>query len=146
MPKRQLTFPMIIVIILAGAAIGWFAADRMPGQTPPDIALMWETKSLDKNSSSSSGTPSFASTDRAIEAAARVFSRSELIGMTKHEVIDYLGDPGVKSDSIYNFPFYPPTSGDVLVYRFDNGAWGTQYNIVFDSTGHVVLIDPLPIE
>lgn len=92
------------------------------------------------------GTNSHASTARAIRAADRVFAQIDLMGLTKEEVIHYLGDPHAKSDSVYNFPFYPPTSKDILVYRFDNGAWGSQYNVVFDSSGKVVLVDYLPIE
>jgi hypothetical protein len=37
---------------------------------------------------------------------------------------------------VYNFPFYPAPNG-CLVYRFDTGAGGWQFNVVFNRDGRV---------
>ena len=102
----------------------------------PDEILMWKTKSI------SSGK---ASTDRAQEAAKRVFDQLNVEGLTKEEIINKIGDPQRSNDSMYNFPFYPVTNG-VLVYRFDTGAYGWQFNIHFDSNGKAIHVEKLGIE
>jgi hypothetical protein len=97
-----------------------------------DLKLMWETEGG-------------ASTPKAIRAAERVFATVELAGLTRAEVIDRLGDPRTSSDSRYNFPFYP-AGRRALVYRFDNGAWGCQYNVWFGWDGKVRRVQYLMIE
>jgi hypothetical protein len=101
---------------------------------PGDLKLMWETQPLPGQHDPSHGPNPFASTERAILAANRVFNTVQLLGKTQAEIIADLGDPATSSNSIYNFPFYPPPLG-ALVYRFDTGAGGYQFNVIFDDDG-----------
>src|SRR5437879_3839468 len=98
-----------------------------------DLKLMWETRRLRGTPDPSHGPNPRGSTPRAIEAAGRVFNTVELVGMTQAEVIALLGDPWNSSDSIYNnCPFWPPEE-PALVYRFDSGAYGWQFDVLFDG-------------
>jgi hypothetical protein len=101
-----------------------------------DLALMWETKRRDTDQ---------VSTYRAINAASRVFNSVTLEGKSVDEVVSILGDPRSSSKSVYNFPFYPPPE-DCLVYRFDDGAGGWQFNVIFNSDRIVTGIERLAIE
>jgi hypothetical protein len=101
-----------------------------------DLKLMWETQPLGGSPYPAHGPNPRSSTDRAINAASRVFNTVELIGKTRDEVVKLLGDPKTSSDSIYNFPFWPARQGS-LVYRFDCGAYGWQFNLVLGDDGRV---------
>lgn len=101
-----------------------------------DLRLMWETRKLGGSHDPTHGPNPRSSTDRAINAASRVFNTVELVGKTREEVISLLGDPKSSSDSIYNFPFWPAPKS-ALVYRFDSGAYGWQFNVLFDDEGKV---------
>lgn len=101
-----------------------------------DLKLMWETQPLRGTPDPTHGPNPRASTDRAINAASRVFNTVELVGKTWQEAVAALGDPKTSSDSIYNFPFWPPPKG-ALVYRFDSGAYGWQFNLVLGEDGRV---------
>ena len=101
-----------------------------------DIRLMWETQRLGGTPDPTHGPNPRSSTDRAINAASRVFNTVELVGKTREDVIALLGDPKSSSDSIYNFPFWPAPK-DSLVYRFDSGAYGWQFNVLFGEGGKV---------
>jgi hypothetical protein len=80
----------------------------------------------------------------AINAASRVFATAELQGKTADEVAEVLGvQPRPKYG--YNFPFYPSEKG-VLVYRFDCGSFGWQFDVVFDAAGNVVEVQREGIE
>jgi hypothetical protein len=98
-----------------------------------DLKLMWRTSGR-------------VSTPEAIKAAERVFATVELVGLKRDEVIDLLGDARTASDSYNsNVPFYPTKRSD-LVYRFDNGAFGCQYNVKFGWNGRVRRVQYLMIE
>jgi hypothetical protein len=101
-----------------------------------DRVLMWETTSI------KSGR---ASTHRATEAAKRFFDKHDLRGKTRAEVIATAGDPKTSNKSIYNFPFYPVEPG-VMVYRFDTGYGGWQFNIHFDSGDRAIEVSQKGIE
>jgi hypothetical protein len=107
-----------------------------------DIRQMWETKRLGGTPDPTHGPNPRSSTDRAINAASRVFNSVELIDKKREEVIVLLGDPKSSSDSIYNFPFWPAPKGS-LVYRFDSGAYGWQFNVVFGEDGKVREVERL---
>jgi hypothetical protein len=96
-----------------------------------DRQMMWHTRPLTWASDPAARTKR-ASTPEAIEAASRVFNTVELVGLTPDEVVGRLGDPRAASDSIYNFPFWPPPDG-AMVYRFDTGAYGWQFNVVIED-------------
>jgi hypothetical protein len=108
-----------------------------------DLRLMWRTRRLERTAAE--GTVRRASTPRAINATSRVFNTVPLVGLTAEEVIAQLGDPRRSSDSVYNFPFYPAPPG-VMVYRFDTGSWGWQFNLHFDVLGKVQKVERLGIE
>ncbi len=107
---------------------------------PRDLKLMWETQRLRGNAGPNAGPNPRASTDRAINAASRVFHTVGLAGKTRGEVVALLGDPKQSSDSVYNFPFWPAPPG-ALVYRFDSGAYGWQFNVLFGADGRVAGIE-----
>lgn len=98
-----------------------------------DIKKMWATKRLGK-------LETFASTDSAIAAADRVFNTAILVGKTREDIIDLLGDPRTSNNSQYNFSFWPAPK-TALVYRFDCGSYGWQFNIIFDRQAKVKKVD-----
>jgi hypothetical protein len=80
----------------------------------------------------------------AINAAGRVFATIELRGKTAAEVANELGErprPGYG----YDFPFYPTEKG-IMVFRFDCGSFGWQFNLVFDAEGRVQSVERHGIE
>ncbi|HKA08584.1 MAG TPA: hypothetical protein VKD71_15100 [Gemmataceae bacterium] len=107
-----------------------------------DLKLMWETQPLRGTPDPSHGPNPHASTDRAVNAASRVFNTLQLVGKSREEVVAMLGDPKLSSDSIYNFPFWPPPKG-ALVYHFDSGAYGWQFNLLFAKDGRVQQVQRL---
>jgi len=80
-----------------------------------------------------------------LRAASRVFNSVQLVGKTRAEVVGLLGDPQLSSDSIYNFPFYPAQKGS-MIYRFDTGSGGWQFDVIFDNNGKVSSIERNGIE
>ena len=148
MTRRHILWVVIAVVL--GAAALWFylprfglrtlpanhPADGRSENLPADLKLMWETEPLSGTPDRTHGPNPRASTDRAINAASRVFNTVELVGKTPEEVKAVLGDPRASSDSIYNFPFWPAPRG-ALVYRFDCGFYGWQFNVVFGLRGRV---------
>jgi hypothetical protein len=131
----------IVLLLLCGVAMA-----RQPETNPQeisksiraDIRRMWETVPMGGERTRK------ASSFRATEAAYRVFTSIQFVGMTRQEVIHLVGDPQKSSDSIYNFPFYP-TPKDMLVYRFDTGTGGWQFNFSFDRHGRVSKVTSLAI-
>jgi len=97
---------------------------------------MWETRSI------GSGR---ASTERAQVAAKRFFDAHDLRGKTREEIIAIVGNPTNANDSVYNVPFYPVEPG-TLVYRFDTGSHGWQFNITFGPDGHATCVAHRGIE
>ena len=93
-----------------------------------DIKEMWRTKRGNDST--------FVSSDTAIAAADRVFNTVSLVGKTREEVSALLGDPRHSNNSQYNFPFWPAPKG-AMVYRFDCGSYGWQFNILFDHHAKV---------
>jgi hypothetical protein len=55
-------------------------------------------------------------------------------------VVELLGDPKSSNDSIYNFPFWPAPKAS-LVYRFDRGAYGWQFNVMVGQDGKVTKVE-----
>ena len=110
-----------------------------------DLSLIWETQRLPGTHDPSHGSNPRSSTDRAINAASRVFNTVPLVGETRDEVLVRIGEPKSQSDSVYNFPFYPRSDG-ALVYRFDTGSYGWQFNVLFGEDGKVREVERLWIE
>jgi hypothetical protein len=107
-----------------------------------DLKLMWETKPLRGSPEPNGGPDRNSSTDRAIQAASRVFNSVELAGKSREEVIATLGDPKTSNNSMYNFPFWPAPPGS-LVYRIDCGSYGWQFNVLFDDADRVREVERL---
>jgi hypothetical protein len=155
MNRRRVLWVVTAVAILGAVAL-WEYAPRFVFQTLPveypadgksddldaDLKLMWETESLRGTPDATHGPNPRASTDRAINAASRVFNTVELTGKTKDEVIALLGDPKTSSASTYNFPFWPAPRGS-LVYRFDCGMYGWQFNVAFGLRDRVTGVERL---
>jgi hypothetical protein len=107
-----------------------------------DFRLMWETTRLRGQHDPSHGVNPRASSSRAINAASRVFNSINLVGLSREEVIEQIGDPKTSNESIYNFPFWPAQGGR-MVYRFDTGSYGWQFNLIFDDEGKVKKVERL---
>ena len=75
----------------------------------------------------------------AINAASRVFESVQFTGKTTNEVFALIGH-NTSNDSGYNFPFYSVET-DTVVYRFDCGNFGWQFNLVMDSSGSVQKVE-----
>ena len=126
-----------VVFALAACGALWFlgrsptfhdAADRdfdanaMSADLAADLRLMWQTESL----GSSEGE---ASTLAAILAASRVFNTVSLVGMTGAETKAVLGSPVTSSVSIYRGQPFWPLRLRGMIYRFDCGTCGWQFNV-----------------
>lgn len=148
--RRRWVVALLALLALVGvgvwAVIAWWPEPR-PGEYPQgkrsinlaaDLKRMWETEPMRGTTDPSHGPNPRASTDRAINAAYRVFNTVELVGKTRDEVVELLGDPVASSDSCYRSPyaFWPPPP-DAMVYCFTNGAYGRQFDITFDGQGRV---------
>jgi hypothetical protein len=107
-----------------------------------DLERMWRTRRLRGQHDPSHGKGPRASTPAAINAASRVFNTVNLVGLTDEEVVARIGHPRNSSDSIYNFPFYPGPPGG-MVYRFDTGSYGWQFNLHLDEKGKVSKVERL---
>lgn len=154
---KRVIWPFLFVLAAAGGL--WILRDAIFGEPNParvpidakstnlkrDLEVMWETQAL-ANPDESHGANPRCSTDRAINAASRVFNSVELVGKSKNEVIAILGDPKSSSDSTYDFPFYPPVSRESLVYRFDSGAYGWQFDVAFGGDERVKEVERQWIE
>jgi hypothetical protein len=146
--KQHWMMLLILVLVLGGGLWLWrrgspaeahpFKYDRgqKSSELSADIGRMWETKPLGGRPDPTHGPYPRSSTDRAINAASRVFNAAELKGKSSDDVVALLGDPKSSSDSIYNFPFWPAPEG-ALVYRFDSGSYGWQFNVAFGDDGRV---------
>jgi len=144
MKRRSLpVFGGFLVVLLIGGYLLYVSGVGVPhpGDYNPaakslnlgrDINLMWQTKRLRSSGDPTHGPNPHASTNRAINAASRVFNTVSLQGKTRDEVVALLGDPKASNNSIYNFPFWPAPQG-AMVYRFDSGAYGWQFNITFED-------------
>ena len=129
----KVAFSFLLCALLCGCAS---IVRHTPSQS--DLRLMWQTQPLPGSSAR------YASTQSAVQLANRVFSRIQLVGLSRAQVIALLGDPQHSSNSGYNFPFYSAPTG-ALVYRFDTGAGGWQFNVVFDRDGLVQEVQRRPI-
>jgi len=74
----------------------------------------------------------------AINAASRVFNSVELLGKSKAEIDAILKyEPRAKYG--YNFAFFPAPGR--VVYRFDCGNFGWQFNISLNADGKATAIE-----
>jgi hypothetical protein len=77
----------------------------------------------------------------AIPVASRVFNTPGLVGLSRGQIIERLGEPGSqRPGGRYNFPFWPAGEGD-LVYRFDTGMYGWQFNVRFGWGGRCTAVE-----
>jgi hypothetical protein len=160
MRKIRLRWVVLLGVLFIGVVMFWLAnlgtwGSQWAGSQlkhprsvnlTEDLRLMWETIPLGGDAGPNAGLKPQVSSDRAMAAAVRVFNTIDIIGKTSQEVVTILGDPQQSSPSVYNFPFYP-TPEAAIVYRFENGCYGCQFNIIFDRKGgRVVKVDYYPID
>ncbi len=151
---------LVLGLLVVGCGI-WFGrpfffqwVEPHPGEVDPgeksadllgDLKLMWETRRLVGTPDPTQGPNPWCSTDRAINAASRAFNTVKLVGKTGDQVVSMLGDPKPSNDSIYNFPFFSAPKG-ALVYRFDSGSYGWQFNVLLGADGRVRAVRRLWID
>ncbi len=150
LPRRRWLWLLALgAVLVLGARDGWWY-DRLeqsplslrqgPDGASPDLAAdlkaMWETEPL------VSDGPGAASTERAVRAASRVFDTVSLVGKARAEVIALLGDPK-KAGACQPHPHYAPANS--LVYCFDSGPRGWQFNVLFGWAGKVIRVDRFPL-
>lgn len=92
-----------------------------------DIKLMWATVPHERFE---------VSPVSAINAARRVFASVEMVGLTTNELFGAIGHPKTSNKSGYDLPFWGVRQG-VIVYRFDCGNFGWQFNVEVDASGTV---------
>jgi hypothetical protein len=147
-PSRRVLLLAIVLLLVAGGLLAWLGvsdpydsfsnellpipSERQSRDLARDRELMWQTEDG-------------RSTVEAIRAASRLFGTVQLLGLSRAEVTALLGDPRSTGTRQHSTPWHPAGWRD-LVYRFDNGAWGTQYNIKFDWRGKVRRVLRLGIE
>jgi hypothetical protein len=77
----------------------------------------------------------------AIPVASRVFNTVNLVGLHRDKIAELVGNPRTRRPGgVYNFPFWPSDRGD-LVFRFDTGAYGWQFNVKLDAAGVCTAVD-----
>ena len=149
--KRELVNRILGFAFAAALVIGYFVSLRYEPPTKKDlrfdeeqsrgrsksedlvrdIKLMWKTVPHEQFP---------VSPVSAINAASRVFETVELVGKTTNEVFATIGHNKTSNDSGYNFPFWP-TEKYTLIYRFDCGYFGWQFNLKLDASGRVTEVE-----
>ena len=153
MSKHRRTWLLLAALLFVGGVLACARVARLGHQSmpqyldkdgrsadlPSDLRLMWETGPME-GAADPARRSNRASTDQAVHAASRVFNTVDLSGKTRDEVVLAIGDPKSSNDSIYNFPFWDAPRGS-MVYRFDTGAYGWQFNVVFGWRGRVTEVE-----
>ena len=110
-----------------------------------DKALMWNLIPIETQHDD--GTSDFlVSPISAINAAARVFESvaDELQGKSEEEVLGIIGYKESFNQGSYRFPFHPLSFGQkALVFRFDCGNVGWQFNLHLDEDNRVDRVERL---
>ncbi len=105
-----------------------------------DKAKMWKLVEMQTVDDTGDVTY-FVSPVSAINAAARVMEaeKKNLIGLKTEEVLLLLKhDPNHRKGS-YNFPFWPLNENEkAIVFRFDCGRFGWQFDLLMDENDNVV--------
>lgn len=148
MSKNTLAALVIAVVAAAAALTGWslgvFDGEPRPAaydvtQKSTDLArdlkLMWETERQPVSSDSGVTPETRVATDRAINAASRVFNTIKLAGRTRAEVVALVGEQNSVAD--VDTPLAESKPDRVMVYRFDRGAYGWQFTLEFGPDGKV---------
>ncbi|MGK0201631.1 MAG: hypothetical protein ACI9S9_000690 [Planctomycetota bacterium] len=123
----------LAIVVAAGLSISWCSsrpvrfvggdAKARSSDFHADLVMMCQTQALPSDPEQQ------ASTDAAIQAASRVFNTVELVRKTGAEVVELLGSPTRSNQSVYRGqPFWPLASRG-MIYRFDCGMYGWQFNV-----------------
>jgi|GEM_PF-6501178 len=144
---KRMMLVVVSLLLARGAAGAWLRLcdPGRPDDTDLEVNPERRSKDLERDRKLMWETEDGRSTKDAIHAASRVFHTVELIGRTWNEVVAVLGDPRTTGTRQHSTPWHPAGWCD-LVYRFDNGAWGAQYNVKFDWRGRVRRVQFLGIE
>lgn len=98
-----------------------------------DVKLMW---SVDEKG---------RSTQDSIWAASRVFNTVDLVGKDRNQILAVIGSARTRRpNGYYNAPFFPTDKSD-MVYRFDNGSYGWQFNVKMNTNGFCTKVERLGI-
>ena len=141
---------LVLVAIAALAGLGGWAAGAFDGEPrpadydrtlrstdlPSDLQIMWETANPRQAADSFGGPDRRPSTDRAINAASRVFNSIPLVGRPRTDVVAILGEQNGGLETSANL-FADARPSAMMVYRFDAGAYGWQFNLVLDADDKV---------
>jgi len=117
------TILSLSLLLLSSAII--YAGEPYDGYSE-DKTLLRSTTNIPTGSNSEKTIK--ASSDKAMQAAHRIFSNVSMLFKTRAEVLAILGDPTSISD--YGVKAKQEKDAD-LVYRFDSGFGGWQFTIKF---------------
>lgn len=109
-----------------------FDAEARSVDLDADLRLMWQTAPLDSDPASE------ASTLAAIMAASRVFNTVSLVGKTGAQAKALLGSPTRSSRSVYRGQPFGPLRARGMIYRFDCGRCGWQFNVYCEGDEQLV--------
>jgi hypothetical protein len=143
--KRKVLVALLLFVCGGAGAWLWLCDPGEPDATDLEVNPENRSKDLEQDRKLMWETRDGRSTEDALRPASRVFNTIELIGLTRDEVLAQLGDPRATGTPQHSIPWFDAGWRD-LVYRFDNGAYGTQYNIKFDWRGRVRRVQSLGIE
>lgn len=153
--KRKLVIGLLALAFAAVIASGYLLRSRhVPATSKVPRELRFDEELFDGSSNKSEDLASdiklmwrtvphkdfHVSPVSAINAAERVFESVELVGKTSAEVFAVIGHNKTSNNSGYNFPFWPVKKG-TLVYRFDCGNFGWQFNLRLDESGRVAKVE-----
>lgn len=108
-----------------------FDAQTVSTDLTADLQRMWQTEPMRSGDGE-------ASTLAAIMAASRVFNTVSLVGKTGAEVKALLGSPVTSSRSVYRGQPFWPLRVRGMIYRFDCGNFGWQFNVYCNGDGEPV--------
>lgn len=103
-----------------------------------DLKAMWEVNPPE------AGREWMTATNEAIWAAVRVFNTVDLKGLSLEEARKILHLHLRDERYGYQLPFWP-TPENSYSLRFDNGAWGWQFDLILDEAGNILCVNREPI-
>jgi hypothetical protein len=135
--QRPLLISCLLVALSAAAGLYLISLLASSDSTPVTYGYgMWETVNL-RPHEEPDGNDLIASTELAIELAKQFFDTTNLVGLKSEQVEQIVGQPESWKSS-YNFPFYGRDISNSIVYRFDSGFFGWEFEVVFDDEGKVM--------
>ena len=100
-----------------------------------DLRVMWQLVEIDTKDQSGDVVYNVSPVS-AINAASRAFEslKSDLIGLNREQVLSLLKNDPKHHLGSYNFPFWSlPKGQNAMVFRFDCGNFGWQFDLHLDE-------------